>query len=138
MQKQDRSKLKRIGVDILGIILIIGAGLTAPIPGPGGIPLLILGLSLLATNHKWAENILLRVKAHGVNISSKLFSENPKIRWAIDLISIGLIALAVILAMNVTRSIFLTATLSMTVIGLFLFFGNRKRWENIKRRFKKA
>jgi hypothetical protein len=128
-----RDRLRRIGVDILGFLLIIAAGLLGPLPGPGGIPLLILGLSLLATNHEWAERWLLEVKQHGVNISDKLFRDSPRVHMMLDLLTIAFITTAVIVASYFT-GIFRTAALSLVIVSLFLFFGNRKRWQKIKKR----
>ena len=41
--------------DTLAVICIIAAIATGWLPGPGGIPLVIVGLSLLAINHEWAQ-----------------------------------------------------------------------------------
>lgn len=52
----------RTGVAILGGLLIILAPLTGWLPGPGGIPLFIAGLAVLASEFEWAQRLLLRVK----------------------------------------------------------------------------
>ena len=52
----------RIGVGIIGGIFIIAAPLTGWLPGPGGIPLFILGLAILASEFEWAQRLLYRVK----------------------------------------------------------------------------
>lgn len=52
----------RIGVGIVGGLLIILAPLTGWLPGPGGIPLFIAGLAVLASEFEWAQRLLLRVK----------------------------------------------------------------------------
>ncbi|TCC25756.1 hypothetical protein E0H92_32340 [Kribbella speibonae] len=52
----------RIGVGVLGGILIIAAPLTGWLPGPGGIPLFIAGLAVLASEFEWAQRLLYRVK----------------------------------------------------------------------------
>jgi hypothetical protein len=39
------------------------------LPGPG-IPLLIVGLVILATEFAWAESLLRRVKKHGATVTS--------------------------------------------------------------------
>lgn len=41
----------------LGIVIIICAGLIGWLPGPGGLPLFLLGITLLATEFHWAEHI---------------------------------------------------------------------------------
>ncbi|HWD80904.1 MAG TPA: PGPGW domain-containing protein [Kribbella sp.] len=52
----------RIGVGVLGGLLIIAAPLTGWLPGPGGIPLFIAGLAVLASEFEWAQRLLQRVK----------------------------------------------------------------------------
>jgi hypothetical protein len=47
----------------LGLLLVIAAGLTGPLPGPGGIPLFLLAIALLATEFHWAEIIRDKVLA---------------------------------------------------------------------------
>jgi uncharacterized protein (TIGR02611 family) len=52
----------RIGVGVVGGILIIAAPLTGWLPGPGGIPLFIAGLAILASEFEWAQRLLYKVK----------------------------------------------------------------------------
>lgn len=40
---------------IVGSIFIIAAILTGWLPGPGGIPLFLIGIAILATEFEWAE-----------------------------------------------------------------------------------
>ena len=130
---EQRSKLKRLAVDILGVLLIIAAGITGPLPGPGGIPILVLGLSLLATNHEWAERLLELVKQHSGKLAGKLFSSNPATRWIIDILAIVLITLAVLLLSYFTHSIARSAAVSLSLAALVLLLGNRQRGSAIKR-----
>lgn len=48
---------RRILTFILGVLLVITAGLIGPIPGPGGMILFLLGIAVLATEFTWAENL---------------------------------------------------------------------------------
>jgi uncharacterized protein (TIGR02611 family) len=52
----------RIGIGVVGGICLIAAPLTGWLPGPGGIPLFILGLAILASEFEWAHRLLHRVK----------------------------------------------------------------------------
>jgi hypothetical protein len=52
----------RIGVGVVGGLLIVAAPLTGWLPGPGGIPLFIAGLAVLASEFEWAQRLLLKVK----------------------------------------------------------------------------
>jgi uncharacterized protein (TIGR02611 family) len=58
-----KAMIYRIGVGILGGTLIILAPLTGWLPGPGGIPLFIAGLAVLASEFEWAQRLLYWVKA---------------------------------------------------------------------------
>ncbi|HZX01879.1 PGPGW domain-containing protein [Kribbella sp.] len=51
----------RIGVGVLGGLLLLAAPLTGWLPGPGGIPLFIAGLAVLASEFEWAQRLLCRV-----------------------------------------------------------------------------
>lgn len=130
-----KKQLKRIGVDILGYLLIIAAGLTGWLPGPGGIPLLILGLSLLATNNQWADRLLKAIQNRGVEISQKVFSDSPKVQWAIDIASVALIAVAVTILNMATKSLAKTTAIILIVSALILLLINRNRIKDIKRKF---
>ncbi len=46
---------------IIGVIFIIAAGLTGWLPGPGGIPLFLVGIAILATEFAWAKRLQDRV-----------------------------------------------------------------------------
>ncbi|GAB3715122.1 PGPGW domain-containing protein [Mariniluteicoccus flavus] len=52
----------RVAVGIAGLLLMIAAGLTGPLPGPGGIPLFLLGLAVWASEFEWAQNVMLWFK----------------------------------------------------------------------------
>nr|WP_272954601.1 PGPGW domain-containing protein [Kribbella sandramycini] len=49
-------------VGVVGGVLIIAAPLTGWLPGPGGIPLFIAGLAILASEFEWAQRLLYKVK----------------------------------------------------------------------------
>lgn len=53
---------KRIGVTILGFLLLIAGGIMMVTPGPGTVAI-IAGLAILATEYTWAEVMLDKVKA---------------------------------------------------------------------------
>lgn len=53
----------RIVIGLLGL-LCIGAGvITGPLPGPGGIPLVLLGMAIWASEFGWARRLMLWFKA---------------------------------------------------------------------------
>ena len=55
-------RVYRFAVGVLGVLLILLAAITGPLPGPGGIPLALLGLAVLASEFAWAARLLDRVK----------------------------------------------------------------------------
>lgn len=138
MNTPKRTRTRRIMTDILGFLLIVLSALTGWLPGPGGIPLLILGLSLLATNHEWAERILLHVKIHGLNFTKKLFDGSPRLKLVVDLTGIALIVLGVLVVTLVTQSVAKTAALSLFAASMALLLGNRNRLDRIKQYVKKT
>jgi hypothetical protein len=42
---------------VIGLLFIITAGLIGWLPGPGGIPLFLIGIAILATEFAWAHRI---------------------------------------------------------------------------------
>lgn len=52
----------RVVVALTGLLLMAGSVVTGPIPGPGGIPMFLLGLAVLASEFEWAHRHLLRAK----------------------------------------------------------------------------
>lgn len=58
--RADPRKLRvyRVGVAAAGGLLIILGGITGPIPGPGGIPLVLAGLAVWASEFVWAHRLM--------------------------------------------------------------------------------
>ncbi|HYG25518.1 MAG TPA: hypothetical protein VD906_01280 [Caulobacteraceae bacterium] len=63
-----RDALARVGRWLLiglGMIIIAAGVLISPLPGPGGIPVIVLGLMLVLRNSFWARKQFIKVqKAH--------------------------------------------------------------------------
>lgn len=136
-----KQKTKAILVDILGFTLIIVAIPIGWLPGPGGIPLIILGLSLLATNHEWAERIMNRLKAKVSTASKRVTEADPVTKWGIDILGIIFITGAVILLTQFTKSLTTTAAISLCIGATVLLLTNQNRhkkiWRKIFRKHKK-
>lgn len=62
-----------VGVALVGGALVVAGLVLMVLPGPG-IPLLVLGLVILATEFAWAEAILHRVRRHATAVASKVSS----------------------------------------------------------------
>ncbi len=50
-------KFKRIGIDAAGYVLILLGIAFSPLPGPGGLPLVLAGLGLLSIHNEWARRL---------------------------------------------------------------------------------
>ena len=63
--RQNPHKLRayRIGVGIAGLLLLCLGVITGPLPGPGGIPLVLLGLAIWSSEFEWAYRLRQRFKA---------------------------------------------------------------------------
>jgi uncharacterized protein (TIGR02611 family) len=53
----------RICVALLGLLLLCLAALTGPLPGPGGIPIAILGIAVWSSEFEWAQRLMIWFKA---------------------------------------------------------------------------
>ena len=74
--KRTPSTIRKPLVFILGALFIIAAGLTGWLPGPGGIPLFLIGIAILATEFAWAKRV--RDKVLGiVEKCGRLFRRYP-------------------------------------------------------------
>jgi hypothetical protein len=132
-----KSKTKAILIDILGVLLILAAIPLAWLPGPGGIPLVILGLSLLANNHEWAERLMNRVKKEANEAAKRVSEADPVTKWTIDIMSVVFIAAAVILLVKFTGSVAITAGISLTIAGITLLMTNQNRYQKAWRKFRR-
>lgn len=129
-----KKKTKALLVDILGFSLIIIAPFLGWLPGPGGIPLLIIGLSLLANNHEWAERLMQKVKDQVADANKRVTEADPVTKWGIDILSVIFIAGAVFATTKVTGSLWKTTAISFIIAGTILLATNQNRH---KRVFKK-
>jgi uncharacterized protein (TIGR02611 family) len=52
----------RVVVAIAGLLLVCLGFVSGPIPGPGGIPLILLGLAIWSSEFEWAYRLMQRFK----------------------------------------------------------------------------
>lgn len=58
-------RVKRWVMILLGLLIIAAGILISPVPGPGGIPVIVIGLMLVLRNSFWARKQFIKVqKAH--------------------------------------------------------------------------
>ncbi len=79
-----RRNLKRVLILIAGSAVILLGIILAPIPGPGGIPLIIGGLMILATEFIWAKRLVgkMRKQAHAMAHTTEAMARRSS-PWAI-------------------------------------------------------
>jgi hypothetical protein len=65
------SPMRKTIVSVIGSTLIITGLLLIVLPGPFTMPLLILGLAILALEFAWAKSMLEKVKAQGSKLNPK-------------------------------------------------------------------
>lgn len=135
--KKDIPLPKKIGIDILGGLLILGSILFGWLPGPGGIPLFLAGLSLLATNHDWAHRLLESIKANGNRIGDFVFRDHKLLSLTYDAISTIFIVVAGIVLGQASGNIIRGLFMAVLFLGIALFLGNRKRLQRLNRQVKK-
>jgi uncharacterized protein (TIGR02611 family) len=63
--RENKHKLRvyRTAVALLGLILIALGFISGPLPGPGGIPLVLLGLAVWSSEFEWAHQLMQSFKA---------------------------------------------------------------------------
>ncbi len=126
----------RILVDCVGYFLIVASAATGWLPGPGGLPLFVAGLSLLSIHNKWAQDLREYVLKNGGKFVKVLFPKHPLAQWTYDLVALALFAIAAYLGwkhavwwqVSLAASAFFAAT--------FISLMNRERLESLKRRHK--
>lgn len=129
---------KVIILDTLGIVFMVLALLTGWLPGPGGIPLFIIGLSLLAINHDWAQRYIDILKNYADKIGDVIFVKNHRIQILYDTVSPLLVVSGVILLVRHSALWMITLGIFFVGIGLTFMLGNRGRWKKLKRIIKQS
>ncbi|HEX5950495.1 MAG TPA: PGPGW domain-containing protein [Actinomycetota bacterium] len=66
---------KRIGVTIVGVLLVLGGLVLMVLPGPG-VLLLIAGLAVLATEYVWAQRMLNYTKRKATQAKDTVLGRN--------------------------------------------------------------
>lgn len=134
--KKDRSVFKRIIVDIVGFGLVIISPFTGILPGPGGIPIFLVGLGLIASNHQWAVDLLHDFEKRRVDFTNKVLLASPKISRSIDIVCIVILTVGAYLALTQDNFIARGIGLFSFSISLLLVLSNQKRFERLGKWYK--
>ncbi len=126
-EEKKNSLIKIIGTDIAGIVCLILVPILGPLPGPGGIPLLITGLGLLALNHEFARRWLHYVQKHSKSVRDIVFPDVTWIKWFWDITAV--LAMVVGIWINFYAEWWLLKGLSIGIMAssTTLFMLNRDR-----------
>lgn len=136
-QHKDRHIVKKIAIDIAGFGLMIIAPLIGWLPGPGGIPLFLVGLGLVSLNHEWAEKILEDFEHYRVEFTDKILMANPKISLSIDFFFAAVLAAGSYIAFTQESIVLRGMGLGFISVSLLILLSNQKRFERIYSYFKK-
>ena len=128
----------RVATDIAGYGCLFLVPFVGWLPGPGGIPLMITGLSLLSINNPWANKMLHYVRTHSESLRGILFPNKKIFMWSWDLFVVFLLFVGYLIDVR-TSGLFLKGVSIGVYAGastIFMLNRNRLKWlENI--RFKK-
>ena len=124
-------------LDLVGVAMMILALLTGWLPGPGGIPLFIIGLGVLAIHHEWAQDIIDWLKERLDDIGDIIFTEDKDVQLAYDIICPLMVAGGAYFLWlhNAPWQIGFGAFAIIT--GVTILAGNRKRWSGFIRKIRK-
>jgi hypothetical protein len=132
MPVKQRSLFKRMLIDAAGVFLIITGLLLGWLPGPGGIPLFLGGLALLASNHEWAERWLTHLRRHGNNLADILFPNHKWWQLFYDIAAISIILLTLIIFDSITHTFIKGILIWLIVLGVFVLLMNRQRARRLR------
>ena len=90
----------RLFVGIGGLLLICLGFLSGPLPGPGGIPLVLLGLAVWASEFEWANRLMERFK-HGVRRYKSWTRRGKVVFWLLFFACCGLIGYGYLLILGI-------------------------------------
>lgn len=136
--RKDRPLYQRIAIDVAGFGLMIIAPFLGWLPGPGGIPLFIAGLGLVALNHEWAANLLRDFEEKRQELTDKYLMTSPRVSLTVDALSVVLFGVGLYIAVSQDALILRGAGLGLASITLIITLSNQKRFERIAAWFKKT
>jgi hypothetical protein len=127
---------RRFGTDILGytcLVLVIAIG---PLPGPGGIPLLIAGLGLLSVHNPWAKKLLGYVRMHSQSFRTILFPDVLLIQRLWDGLALLLLPSAIYIGLRENSWFIWALSTSLATLAVVIALSNRSRLEMITKKRK--
>lgn len=129
--------MKHFLLDTIGILFILISPLLGWIPGPGGIPLFLAGLGLLAINHSWAKRWIKSIENKGSKFVDMIFVDHKLLKATYDILSLLLIFLGIYYIYHHTTNLILSLSVLALFTGVGIFLGNRKRLKSFSEWIKK-
>lgn len=130
-----RRSARMILFDTLGVLLIIASPFTGVLPGPGGIPVFLIGLSLIAVHHEWAQRYIDMVKSYADRLGDVIFQ--PRFYLLFDILSPPMVVAGIfVLTRPDAPGWMMPIGVATISLALIVFFGNRQRWQRLKRAVK--
>jgi hypothetical protein len=122
--------IKRIAYDIAGVTLLLISPLLGWIPGPGGVPVFLAGLGLLAVHNEWARKLLIWAKQNADKLLQNVFPiDKPNIMLIHDIIALFLLTLAISLYFILNKPLVYILPTMILAMSVFWFMYNRRRYK---------
>ncbi len=74
--KKVPDNVRKPTVFVVGILVVLSSGLVGWLPGPGGIPIFLLGIAILASEFAWADRLKQAVLNY-IKRSAEELKNNP-------------------------------------------------------------
>ena len=98
-QNPRQLRVYRVAVAIAGLMLIALGLVSGPLPGPGGIPLVLLGLAIWASEFEWAHHLMLWFKSK-LHLFRTWSRRKQALCWVIFICCCGLLGYTYLLVLG--------------------------------------
>ena len=127
-----KHSLRRILIDLTGFGLLLLVPFLGPLPGPGGIPLILAALGLLSINHEWARQLRHYIARSGGTLTKRFFPDRSEVKLLYDFLTLCLIGCGLWLLFNKQTRFDLLLAYSVSTSGMLLFGLNRNRFDRLE------
>ena len=134
--KKDKALYKKLAVDVAGFGLIIASPFLGWLPGPGGIPVFLAGVAILARNYDWAENLLQNFNARRQAFERKYLELDKKSALIVDILCLIIIASAALVIINSVHPLLKIISLSVGLFCLVILLLNQNRFDRLVKRLR--
>jgi hypothetical protein len=132
------SILKVFIMDAAGVGCLLLVPILGPLPGPGGIPLILAGFGFLAVNHDWADNAIHYVKKNSENLLKNFFPDKPLIKWGWDIYSVALLGFGLWLNLTVDGWFLKGLSYGLMASASTIFMLNRQRLDWLDKQLRRT